>query len=52
MRQQQIASVVIDPARAQVYAEGWQSWSVVDVVPATAHCGALTPGAWKPPGVS
>jgi hypothetical protein len=33
MRQQPIASAVVDPARAQVYAEGW---GVVDVVPATA----------------
>jgi alpha-galactosidase len=35
-RQDQIAVVAADPARATVYAEGWQSWSVVTPLPATA----------------
>jgi alpha-galactosidase len=31
----QIAAVRIDPARARVYAEGWQSWSQTGSFPAT-----------------
>src|SRR5450755_4453657 len=34
-RMKQVATVPVDPARAQVYAEGWQSWSVTGVFPVT-----------------
>jgi alpha-galactosidase len=31
--QQRIASIRLDPDRAAIYAEGWQSWSVAGVLP-------------------
>jgi hypothetical protein len=31
----EIAAVRLDPARAQVYAEGWQSWSQAGPLPVT-----------------
>jgi hypothetical protein len=31
----EVATVPLDPARARVYAEGWQSWSVTGVFPVT-----------------
>jgi alpha-galactosidase len=34
--------VAVDPARARVYAEGWQSWSVADVLPVTARPDRVT----------
>jgi alpha-galactosidase len=34
-RMDQVATVPVDPARAQVYAEGWQSWSVTGIFPVT-----------------
>jgi alpha-galactosidase len=34
--------VAVDPARARVYAEGWQSWSVADVLPVTARPNRVT----------
>ncbi|MBX6385002.1 MAG: hypothetical protein IRZ07_18875, partial [Microbispora sp.] len=30
-----IAALAVDPARARIYAEGWQSWSVTTVLPVT-----------------
>jgi len=33
---QEVVSIPVDPATARVYAEGWQSWSVTDVLPVTA----------------
>ena len=32
---EQIATVSVDPVRARVYTEGWQSWSVTGVFPVT-----------------
>jgi alpha-galactosidase len=34
--QHEIACVPVDPDRARVYSEGWQSWSVTAALPATA----------------
>jgi alpha-galactosidase len=34
-RMEQVATVPLDPARARVYAEGWQSWSVTGVFSVT-----------------
>jgi len=34
--QHEIACVPVDPDRAQVYSEGWQSWSVTTALPARA----------------
>jgi alpha-galactosidase len=31
----EVAEVTVEPARARLYAEGWQSWSVTEEVPAT-----------------
>jgi alpha-galactosidase len=40
--QQEIATVVVDPARARIYTEGWQSWSVTDIWPVTARPSRVT----------
>lgn len=40
--QQEIATVVVDPARARVYTEGWQSWSVTDFWPVAARPSRVT----------
>ncbi len=32
----EIARVPVDPDRATVYAEGWQSWSATQILPVTA----------------
>jgi alpha-galactosidase len=34
--QREIARVTVEPGRAAVYGEGWQSWSVTEVLPITA----------------
>jgi alpha-galactosidase len=59
--QREIARILADPGRATVYAEGWQSWSVTEVVPVTAAPPPVTSrdslaidcqyGAAAPPGV-
>lgn len=58
--QREIARVPVDPARATVYAEGWQSWSATEILPVTAPPAALPPdsrvtdcqyGTPAPPGV-
>ncbi len=59
--QRDIALVPADPARATVYAEGWQSWSTVSALPAGTAPDQVTspesvvidcqPGAVAPPGV-
>jgi alpha-galactosidase len=58
--QREIARVPTDPRRAKIYAEGWQSWSVTEVLPATAPPQVISRdslaidcqyGAAAPPGV-
>lgn len=34
--QHEVAEVLVEPARARLYAEGWQSWSATEEIPATA----------------
>jgi alpha-galactosidase len=41
-RMEQVGVVPVDPARAQVYAEGWQSWSVTGLFPVTDPPPAVT----------
>ena len=57
----EIARVPVDPDRATVYAEGWQSWSATEILPVTAAPAAPPPdslaidcqyGAPPPPGVA
>ena len=58
--QREIARVPVDPDRAAVYAEGWQSWSATEILPVTAAPVVPPPdslaidcqyGAPPPPGV-
>jgi alpha-galactosidase len=58
--QREIARVPVDPDRATVYAEGWQSWSATEILPVTAAPAVPPPdslaidcqyGASPPPGV-
>jgi alpha-galactosidase len=59
--QRQVARVPVDPDRATIYAEGWQSWSVTGILPVTASPPLVVSrdslvidcqyGAAPPPGV-